>query len=189
MRIAFALVLLSLAALPLPLRAEVTENLDWTHYEADHQRGESLLQTMNRSSPIRQDGKTFHGYTKWNVNWNFRWWREADGRCRITEVTVRATGEITLPELTNADASTRDRFDSWLSNLREHELGHFAFAQQAASEIDSGILGLPEHPSCESLESAANALGKRIVAQAADDERAYDRETEHGRTQGAWLER
>ncbi|MBK7145393.1 MAG: DUF922 domain-containing protein [Xanthomonadales bacterium] len=59
--------------------AEVIENLDRIDYTATPRRGQTLRQALDAASPIREEGKLFHGYTKWHVRWNFRWWHEADG--------------------------------------------------------------------------------------------------------------
>ena len=182
----FTLLLCCTASSP---RAEVVEDLDWRYCTATHRRGDTLLEALNRASPIREDDSVYHGYTRWNVRWNYRWWREPNGRCRITSVTTTASGEITLPELETTEPRIQQRFDTYLENLRTHELGHFAFGQRAAQKIDRGILGLPEHSSCPELEARANALGHEILNAAIAEERAYDKRTGHGRTQGAYLER
>lgn len=169
--------------------AEVVEKLEWTHYSAHHRKGESLLQTLNRASPIRDQGGIFHGYTRWSLNWSFRWWRESDGRCRVTEVTTTVSGAINLPELSTKDPDIRRRFDDYYARLRSHELGHFEFGLRAARKVDREILALPEAESCSELDSRVNALGRRALDQAVADEIEYDRHTDHGRTQGAWLER
>ena len=66
------------------LRAEVVESIDDVTYTAYPTRGQTLRQALNAATPIREDGERFHGHTKWNIRWSFKWWREADGSCRIT---------------------------------------------------------------------------------------------------------
>ena len=45
----------------------------------------------------------------------------------------------------------------------------------------------PPAPDCPTLEQQANALGQRLLAEQAQQERAYDQRTRHGATQGALL--
>ena len=121
------------------------------------------------------------------MNWHFRWWEEGDGRCRITGNRTRLSAEITLPRLTTADPAVRQRFDRYLTALKDHEMEHVRIARDAAQRIDRGILALPTMPSCRQLEQAANDLGQRLLRQATDAEREMDRLTRHGASQGASL--
>ena len=147
----------------------------------------TLLATLNKFSSIRQNGQIFHAYTAWNIHWNFRWWEERDGRCRITSNQTRLNAEITLPRLSTADTATRRRFDLYLLALRAHEMEHVRIARDYAQRIDAGILRLPQMPSCAALTRAANALGDELLRQAVHAERDMDQRTAHGARQGASL--
>jgi predicted secreted Zn-dependent protease len=186
--LAFALLLLD-AALPRGVAAEVREQLVTTEYAVSGDPSVPLLQLLNRASPIRDGGKTFHGYTKWTVNWRFRWHDDAGAGCRIAGIVTQIDGRMTLPRLAGGSADQRERFETYLQALRQHEMGHFAIAKQAGREIDAGILALPPMRDCASLDAAANALGYRVLDQHLAREKQYDASTGHGRTQGAWLDR
>lgn len=168
-------------------QAELTETLRYREYTGEHQTGSTLLATLNGASPIRQDGQIFHAYTAWHINWNYRWWEERDGRCRITASRTRLQMEITLPRLNTTDAAVRRRFGQYLFALRAHEMEHVSIARRYAREIDEGILRLPQMPSCSALSGAADTLGRRLIAEAAEAEREMDRRTLHGARQGATL--
>lgn len=169
--------------------AEVNENLVYAYYTANADPSRSLLSIMNASSPIRQDGQIFHGNTRWNVKWNFWWFENSDGRCRITKVTTTLDGSITLPRLVGATARQQSQFDIFLSALRVHELGHFGIAKEAAATIDRKILSFPEMSSCNALEAAVNNLGYRTIDAYKEKDVQYDALTSHGKSQGAWLDR
>jgi predicted secreted Zn-dependent protease len=168
---------------PLSL-AEVSERLDYVSYSAKTEASRPLLESLDAASPIRRNGRVHHGYTDWYVRWQFRWWEEADGRCRITSVQTSLTGKIQLPRL---EGKSSPQFDRYLWALRTHELGHFRLGQVAAAEIDMEILALPEAPSCKALESLANSTGHRILNFYRGEELDYDASTDHGKSQGAWL--
>lgn len=184
----FLLVLIA-AGLPRGAHADVQENLVTTEYAVAGSPSATLLQLLNAASPIRENGRTFHAYTKWYVSWRFRWNESVDGSCRISSVATRVDGHMTLPRLNGGAAEQRRAFATYLAALRTHEMGHYAFAQQAGREIDAKILSLPQMRSCASLESAANGLGHRVLNEHTAREKQYDASTGHGRTQGAWLER
>ena len=169
-------------------QADVTEQNLQRPYTVDAQPGESLRQALNRATPIAVNGQRFHGYTRWNVRWTFRWWREASGRCTITEVTTRLRTQVQLPELHSATPAQHAVFDRYLSALSHHEEGHVQFGRDAAQAIDEGIAALPAAPDCAALERRANTLGHRLLREHAEREKQYDRDTRHGASQGARLE-
>ncbi|MFV9683479.1 DUF922 domain-containing protein [Pseudomonas sp. NY15367] len=173
--------------LAMPAQAEVQERLQEQYYDLQVAPGESLSRAIDQTSPIRQNGQIFHAYTRWQVQWNF-WWREQrDGRCQIDLTRTQLHATITLPRLDGGDTQQRQRFQQYLSALREHELGHYRIGQAAAAEIDAALLTTPEYPSCAELQQQANRRANAVLQQHVERERNYDRETGHGRTQGAWL--
>lgn len=169
-------------------QAAVTEEYIQQPYPVRAQPGETLRKALNAATPIAVDGQRFHGYTRWNVRWTFRWWREASGRCAITEVTTRLRTEVQLPELRSGTPAQQAVFDRYLSALSHHEEGHVQFGRDAAQAIDEGIAALPAAPDCAALERRANTLGHRLLREHAEREKQYDRDTRHGASQGARLE-
>lgn len=169
--------------------AAVHEELLAKPYAVHARPDEPLRQAINAATPITVNGQRFHGYTRWNVRWTFRWWREASGRCTITEVTTRLHVELQLPELQRATPSQQAEFDRYLPALKQHEQGHVQFGRDAARAVDEGIAQLPAEAECATLERRANALGQRIVQDHVEREKRYDLDTGHGATQGAKLKR
>lgn len=181
------LTVLSLLWLCLPAHAEVQERVQEQYYDLQVDSGQSLSRALNQASPIRQNGQIYHAYTRWRVQWNF-WWREQrDGRCQIDLTRTRLNATITLPRLGDGDARQRQRFEQYLRALREHELGHYRIGQAAAAEIDAALLQTSEYPSCAELQQQANRRANAILRRHAEQERQYDQQTGHGRSQGAWL--
>jgi predicted secreted Zn-dependent protease len=185
MRVFSAVILLCLFS--VSVSAEVSDNLSYKFYEAQSEPGKSLLEILNGASPIRHNGEIFHGYTQTNIEWNYRWNEEPNGRCTITGNTTNLIAEITLPTLVSSIDHLRFEFSQYIEPLRRHELGHYKMAQDAAKKIDAAILSLPPMVSCKSLEQVANRRAQGILDQANEESRIYDEITRHGRTQGAWL--
>lgn len=168
--------------------AEVSENLVYTSYPANADSSRSLLKILNDASPYRVNGQHFHAYTKWHVQWKFRWFEKVDGRCKITSSTTELTASIDLPRLAGANAKQANQFEKYLSALREHELGHYKLGREAALSIDTQLLSLPEMTNCAMLESAANTVAYQTLSDYKAREQQYDSSTGHGKTQGAKLE-
>ncbi len=170
-----------------PSIADVSETFELETYEVDQRAAETLLSAINRHSPVRQNGRIFHGHTKWNIRWNFWWDTNAAGQCTITEVKTTLSVHMQLPELDESTTEGRSEFDGYLPELREHEEGHHRIAAQAARRIDQAIKTLQPMRSCQALEAEANRRGYEILKAASSEEDEYDIDTKHGCTQGACL--
>ena len=166
--------------------AIVTENLTYRFYDVQFAKGKSISAAILAASPIRDGGRTFHGYTKWQLSWRFTW-RENSATCTIDKVNTTVTALITLPNFISPPAQAKDALKEYLIALRQHELGHFELAKDAAERIDAEIRAQPAMPSCKLLETAANERGNRLLEEVRRKEKQYDADTQHGKTQGAWL--
>ena len=169
--------------------AGVTEKHSTQTYEVVQQAGTSLLDAINKASTIRQDGKTFHGYTTWYVAWNFRWNTLSSGQCVITSVNTTVSTNIILPSLRRNANADLQQFDPYIAALTRHEEGHKQFGIDAAKEVDQAILNLEPRANCKQLEIDANNTGRRILERFKALEVEYDKTTKHGCTQGACLRR
>lgn len=180
--------LMTLALIAPTAFAEINETLTYSDYEVPASNSRSLARALNKTSPIRHDGQTFHAYTTWRVNWNYRWAVDSNGDCRITAVSTGLNTTIQLPRLVGGSYSQRERFQRYLSALNQHELGHHEIGRKAALEVDRQLQAMPAMSDCQRLSSAANKLAYRVVNQLKDEERTYDLITVHGRLQGARLD-
>ena len=187
-RLTRALQACALAWATTAAQAEVQEEHEHAPYPVHARAGQTLREALNAATPITSHGQRFHGYTHWNVRWNFWWQQDGAGRCRITRVATRLRTRVQMPELRTGTATQEAQFQRYHRALYAHEQGHVQFGRQAAQAIDQGIAALPEAPDCPTLERQANALGHRLLAEQAAQEKAYDRDTRHGATQGAKLD-
>ena len=178
----FLLALISLRAL-----ADVHRELDWQHYPVLLAEGETLAQALDRSSPIRSRGLVYHATTDWQVQWRF-WWQNANDGCVIERVRTEVAVQIQLPELIAGTAAQETEFADYLDALTLHEEGHQQLALDAAEAIDLALQQLPAASHCTALEANANALGQQLLQRFREREYDYDRRTNHGQTQGAWME-
>jgi predicted secreted Zn-dependent protease len=168
-------------------RCEVHEKLSESLYDVYGDDHSSLLSLLNAATPIHFEGKKYHAFTTWNVHWNFRWFREPDGSCRITSATIALTSRMQLPRLIGGSPEQRQQFYPYLSALRTHESGHYQVGKDAAEAINRRIEHLPTASTCHSLEEDADRLGYAVLAEYQAHERQYDQSTGYGKTQGASL--
>jgi predicted secreted Zn-dependent protease len=178
-----------LAALTAPAaRAEVHETLDYEHYDAHASPGKLLSTALSDASPFRPGKQIFHSATAWNIDWQVRPAPTSDGRCAVAQVSIELKGTMMLPRLVGGEGEQQQRFEQYLSRLREHELGHFEIGREAARAMEKQLYALAPARSCADLQSAARDAGARLLPRYEAMGDAYDLKTGHGRSQGAWLE-
>ena len=170
-----------------PAAAEVSESIAYRYYVAKPSADTTLSRSVLQASPIRKNGKTYMGHASWNVKWEMAWTQRINGQCTMDKVRTHLHAVITLPQVALSDAQEQTRFDHFFKVLRDHEIGHVEIAREAAREIDRRIHKMPGMASCYELESAANALGHRLLGEARQRGQDYDVQTSHGKTQGAAL--
>ncbi|MCC6077290.1 DUF922 domain-containing protein [Pseudomonas sp. GCM10022188] len=178
---------LALALIAPEAHAEIGEKLDYTDYPVPASDENSLGMTLNRNSPIRHDGLTYHANTTWTVNWSYNWIEE-NGYCRLSNVVTNLHAVIKLPRLEGGDSGIREQFDQYLEALHQHELGHYEISRKAALDVDRELRALPVMANCQRLNDTANRVAHRVVARYTEEERTYDLVTVHGRLQGARLD-
>ncbi|MGQ0564712.1 MAG: DUF922 domain-containing protein [Gemmobacter sp.] len=144
---------------PLPALSQTDIAVDVTYeaYELDSDTLPDIQAEMNLEGPYG-----FPAYTTWAVTWT-----------AACEISVTAT--IIQPDLgLDADLSEEDEqtFRTVLENLEAHEENHIAFGMGFAEEV--------QEMGCQG--DTATVLQEWLA-----EERQYDIDTEHGRTEGAWL--
>lgn len=104
----------------------------------------------------------YWGYARWNVR--------STAEC---EVTVRVS--YTLPKhenLSGLSPTDRAKWEAMIQALEMHERNHGTHGMNAANEI----------------KAAGCSGGWRIIRKWAKQDRVYDRQTQHGRTEGVVLD-
>lgn len=169
--------------------AQVSETLERKLYDVRVAPGADLLEALNRATPIWRGGQAFHGHTAWHVNWQLRHARRPDGQCGVTTVQVRLHVTMTLPDLKEAPADIAAQFARYAAALDTHEEGHRRVGRIAADQVHSALLARPPAASCQQLEAEADRAAHDVVERAKRKDQDYDRDTQHGCTQGACLSR
>ena len=171
-----------------PVMAEPEIQIQKRYYPAAGQTSAQIRQSLDRNTPVRQNGKPFDAYTQWDVDWQFWWAYDGDGTCRITKVTSVIRIRQTFPYLENTSDLAPQQADRWgryMIALVEHEKGHVALGVDAARKIEHQLSQMGDRPSCDQLESEANALARDIIARYARLEAQYDADTNYGERDGA----
>jgi predicted secreted Zn-dependent protease len=140
-----------------PAMAEPTVSVRTTYYSISGTTSAELKSQMRSLGP-----KGFWAYTNWYVRWS--------GDCRVSlEISY------TFPQWTNekqAPAALQAVWKTMIASLQAHEEGHGRHGRSAAAEID---------------KARCKGDPKSVTNKWAAQDKVYDAETNHGRSQGVVL--
>ncbi|AQR73902.1 DUF922 domain-containing protein [Sphingomonas sp. LM7] len=157
-------------------------NVTVEYYDLHGSDEESINASLTRNAPTRPDGTKAMGATGYKVG--YRPFQLGTGpACKVTKLKVALGAVVTLPRLADESVVPERILAKWrpfIAALREHEAGHVRIHYRHMREIEAALIG----SRCDQLEAKFLAAAGKIEAF----QRTYDRETNHGATQGAILQ-
>jgi predicted secreted Zn-dependent protease len=168
------------------VQAANTSSESTEYYSVDTNDKTLLLNKLNQATPITEGGETFYGKAHSYITWKYTW-RYDEDECWIVSAETDTATTYTLPLLITNNAQLQAIWDEWFRKLELHERGHHMLALNIAKQINSAIESMPSKRNCELLEHAANEIGNELIEELDKRNKAYDKRTEHGHTQGASL--
>ena len=148
-------------------------------YTVEGVDGPSLRQSLDAAGLTDpHGGKAVDAGTYWSIRW--RWAARRHGGCdlRHARVTFRAT--VTLPRLAagaTLPPPVEEAWSRYTAALERHEAGHVRYAYDHRGDVLAAIRGA----TCRTADRSARAALAAIEAH----DVGYDRDTQHGLTQGA----
>lgn len=173
-----------LAVISTALFAE--DRLDVEYYDIEGADLYEMRASLDALGPMGENGKRFHGFTKWRVNWNY-YIAPDGGGCRVTTLDTHVVATITMPRWDaprEASAELRKKWRNYVRDLRAHEDGHHEIALRASEQIRDELADLTSS-SCAALRREIDVEANAILDIYRAEEKAYDSDTRHGATQGA----
>jgi len=110
-------------------------------------------------------------------------YRQADGRCAISAVTVTLKATMILPRLRQRGRlheAVGRVWDALAADIRRHEEEHVAIAHAHATEMESAVKRLGRFRDCAAAEAAARKSSDRILARHDRAQARFDRNEAKG---------
>lgn len=140
------------------------------------------------SAQLEQVKGRWAAYSRWHTSWTFTMERAEDGSaCTVTAGDATVEVSLTLPDWrkpARVGPAVEARWQAFVERLRVHELGHVTIALQGADAIEDRLDAGFSAASCKRVGQQADAAARRIFERYARATRRYDRQTEHGLSQG-----
>ena len=164
----------------------VVETVKRDDYKLTGSSESDLRHEMDVEGPV--DHSThFDAHTNWYLKWSYPF-DNSSGQCATGPVTVSLEITYQLPEWDgdpSAPPALTDKWRRYEQALQAHEDGHAEHGRDAADEVERTLTALPPASDCPTMDRIANAKAQAIIDAHAQDDVAYDRDTQHGATQGA----
>jgi predicted secreted Zn-dependent protease len=158
------------------------------YYKVVGENRSDLRKQLNELGPITKNER-YDAQVTWSISWTYNWSAPANKKsCKIDEVHVIATIQMTLPQWEDEllfDIDLQSQWDDYLKNLITHEQGHVENGKKAAQEVEEVLLQVPEQYNCDLLNSEIDRVANKIINTHNDWDVTYDKDTQHGKTQGA----
>lgn len=156
-------------------------------YVVEGKSSADLLRELNNKGPSPHFART-----DWKIGWSFSVRSTSEG-VELKEFKTHVEIRYTLPEWDAPEGTRQAILTEWerfMKALRVHEAGHAQLAIDAAKQMERvcRTKGYQSENSRE-LSKLIDLECKAILDRYLEKEVQYDKETRHGRTQGAWLRR
>jgi predicted secreted Zn-dependent protease len=176
----------ALKAVPPLETAKLTPNVIRTDfYEVRGATTEALLASMSANRPY-----TNHASTEWRVTWKYDYLFKPN-ECVLRSFNVQVRVRFTLPQWVDsegADKALQEEWKRYFGALQIHESAHAGFGIAAGKEIVR-LVNSREWRAADrkELEVQIEAECNKTLQEFRARDAAYDKTTDHGRTQGARL--
>lgn len=172
-------------------QAEPEISVKTKHYAVYGSTAKEIRRYMSERSPAMSEGRKYDGYTTWRIRWRYDFAHES-GYCELTNIETEVKVTIMMPELKLVQTlpyQLQQEWKTYYDALTLHENGHRDFGIKAIRAIDAALNEIEGESNCDVLRQKANAKGHSILNKYKALEKAYDRDTQHGLTQGAYFPR
>ena len=174
-RVAFALLTLSLSAIPIESGAEPIVRAGITSYYVGGVTVDDIRKDILDKAPPNPEGNRRAAFTKWDVQWRWKLDKQ-EGQCSVVRVASVVGVSMFVPKLRSEEAAPKKLLERWKryeKALRDHEDGHKDIAVRAGTEIEAAVLGLKAESTCEAVEARAEEVAKGVLENFRKEDDTY----------------
>ena len=174
----------------LAQRASINERVEF--YGIQGRSAEQLVREMRtKSPPPAFGGPTYFARAETYFTWDLNLETLDDGSCGIEAFEVKVDVLYTLPKWTDKERGSKrlvQYWDEFEKNLFIHEQGHGDIALEIAVDMAQAIAKTESSEACKDLIDTASENANLVLKESRSRQREYDKETGHGKTQGAYFD-
>ncbi|HYQ39168.1 MAG TPA: DUF922 domain-containing protein [Pseudomonas sp.] len=184
-------ILLLLALTPLAQAAEpVSATVREQHYLVYGRSIDDIRRSIIERSPVRNVQGTFAANTRSQYKATYRLVPEGAAGCVLRNARVAVESVVTLPQLAPGTL-TPEAAAEWrryYSALRAHEYLHVENGKESAQATQRWLAGMKLSGPCHEARPSVRVAIETYILKLDERDQQLDALTEHGRSQGAWLD-
>jgi predicted secreted Zn-dependent protease len=142
--------------------------------------------SLRDRGPRDERGSARFAYTDWTIEWN--WGTAPVKRVELDLLRVQCSATIRLPKLVitpDTPISVVRAWHDFVERTRDHEMRHVEHVTRGSERIRQRLEAAQARIG-ELSPKQANAIVSRVIQEIKEFDRAYDRRTNHGHTEGTW---
>ncbi|NVL48654.1 DUF922 domain-containing Zn-dependent protease [Pseudomonas syringae pv. actinidiae] len=184
------LLLLALAtASAAQANPEPTINFRIQRYPVTGSTTDEIIAAVFKNTPVVMDGDRFGAVTHNQFQTAFSVVPTASGGCEVKNARIVLDSTIVLPSLVvnGQSPAVLAEWERYIGALRAHELMHANNGKYIAETLIGRLYDFQAQMSCEVMKTMLDQAVDRLINNMGTWDQRLDSQTEHGKTQGAFL--
>lgn len=164
-----------------------TTTVNYTVYGATTKEISNQIHTC---SPVVHGGSRYAASAEYAINWSYNYKADETGLCSIVDARVGLHIVKLLPKwqpIGSPSNLLQSKWNVFITNLNRHEDGHASIDMRYAEKLLADLSSFPPME-CSQIDAAANAKAKYTINELNIANETYDNSTNHGTTEGAFLQ-
>lgn len=189
MRKAILLALGIFAASPVYAQPEPIINFNIQHYSVSGSTTTEISKSVFQNTPVKGNFGRYGAVTHNRFTTNYSSVAMAEGGCEVKNALIQLDSTIVLPQLMEVgqSESVMGEWGRYIGALRAHEMMHANNGKYTAETLASRLYDFKTTLPCAQMRAMLDQAVDRLIKNMGDFDTQLDLQTEHGKTQGAFL--
>jgi predicted secreted Zn-dependent protease len=183
--------LLALGVMALPAHAEPEPiiNFKIQHYSVSGTTTAEISTSVFQKTPVKMNNGRFGAVTYNEFTTNYSTVGAGRGGCEVKNARIQLDSTIVLPQLVETDQSEAviGEWGRYIGALRAHEQMHANNGKLTAETLASRLYDFKSSLPCAEMRVKLDQALDRLIQNMGEWDKQLDAQTEHGKSQGAFL--
>lgn len=168
---------------------EPTINFKIQHYSVSGSTTAEISSSVFKNTPVVMNGNRFGAVTHNQFNTGYSTVSTASGGCEVKNARIVLNSTIVLPNLIRNGQSPAvlAEWERYIGALRAHEQMHANNGKYTAETLISRLYNFRAEMPCPSMRAKLDQAVDRLINNMGAWDQQLDSQTEHGKSQGAYL--
>ena len=164
----------------------ILPSITYEYYDIDASDADTIVDKAFKATPIRIGGTKFLGQASCSNSYSYKS-EKSGGSCRPRDHEYELKCVVTLPRFVGAGREVEPKLDAFMERVRFHEQNHCDYFTEYTNRFIQW-LKQPRDYGCGSMTNNIRTAFNKMNNELSAFQKKYDKDTLHGRTEGADLE-